>query len=213
VRLHAEMREAEKKATATLQLQLEGAIERTREETRRQAANDLEQQFKEKLDAKTAQIKNELAQERARFEVLMSELNDKWSAERRKLQDEIEQWRTFSETQRQLAEASSQPEILSRFLRLTQSFAEGLALYVSRPDGLTLWKSRGTAAFPDIISSETRDPDRYFRILSVRGQTVGAVCAVPLFKVEALDFLATSLERAIEVFGLKLRAGSRMSGS
>jgi hypothetical protein len=69
-----------------------------------------------------------------------------------------------------------------------------------------LWKSKGNGAFPEIISQQITDPESYFRILSVRGKTVGAICAAPSFKAEALDFLAASLERAIEGFGLKLRA-------
>src|SRR5207247_2615513 len=121
-------------------------------------------------------------------------------------EDERDQWRTFAETQRQLAEAASQPEILTRFLKLAEPFADGLAMYVIKGDGLALWKSKGKGAFPEIISKQTTDPESYFRTLSVRGKTVGALCAAPSFKGDALDFLAGSLERAIEVFGLKLRA-------
>src|SRR5205823_4352315 len=36
-------------------------------------------------------------------------------------------------------------------------------------------------------------------------KTIAAVCAVPPFKSEALDFMSSALEHAIEVFGLKLR--------
>ena len=46
----------------------------------------------------------------------------------------------------------------------------------------------------------------YFRTINVRGKAVAAVCAAPPFSREALDFLTASLERAIEVFGLKLRS-------
>src|SRR5205085_5915619 len=115
-------------------------------------------------------------------------LSNEAAAERAKLQEQLDQWRVFAETQRQLAEASSQPEILSRFLRLAQPFAAGLAVYVTKADGLALWKSRGKGAFPEIISKETTDPEFYFRTIVVRGKTVGAVCAAPQFKVEALDF-------------------------
>src|SRR5439155_26824683 len=79
-------------------------------------------------------------------------------------------------------------------------------LYVAKADGLALWKHRGNGAFPEIISQQTTDPESYFRPVVVRDKAVAAVCAVPPFKPEALDFLAASLERAIEVFGLKLRA-------
>src|SRR2546423_1036205 len=122
------------------------------------------------------------------------------------LKDQIDQWRIFAETQQQLAEASSQPEILARFLKLAQPFAAGLGLYVTKVDGLALWKSRGSGAFPEIISKETTDPESYFSTIVVRGKAVAAICAVPPFKSEALDFLSASLERAIEVFGLKLKA-------
>ena len=146
-----------------------------------------------------------LAGESAKLEAVMNQFKNEWSVERTKLQGEVERWRMFAEAQRQLGEASSQPEILSRFLRLGQPFAEGLAVYVTKPDGLGLWKSKGAGAFPEIISQQTTDPDSYFRIISVRGKTVAAICAAPSFNADALDFLAASLERAIEVFGLKLR--------
>src|SRR5437870_13555619 len=95
--------------------------------------------------------------------------------------------------------------MLSRFLRLDQPFADGMALYVTKADGLALWKSKGRGVFPEIISQQTTDPESYFRPISVRGKTVAAICAAPSFKADALDFLATSLERAIETFGLRLR--------
>ena len=135
----------------------------------------------------------------------MNQLRQEWSAERSRLQDALDRWRVFAETQRLFSEASSQPEILARFLKVAELFAEGLALYVTKPDGLALWKSKGKGAFPEIISKETTDPESYFRHISVRGKTVGAICAVPSFKADALDFLAASLERAIEAFGLRLR--------
>src|ERR1051326_7894563 len=107
--------------------------------------------------------------------------------------------------QRQLAEASSQPEILARFLKTAQPFAAGLGLYVIKSDGLTLWKHHGNGPFPEFISQQTTDPDTYFRPILVRGKVVGAVCAMPPFSSGALDFLSSSLERAIEIFGLKLK--------
>ena len=84
-----------------------------------------------------------------------------------------------------------------------------LALYVAKSDGLALWKSKGDGVFPQIISKETTDPDSYFSAIAIRGKTVAALCAAPPFKFDALDFLAAALERAIEVFGLKLRSRSR----
>ncbi len=72
----------------------------------------------------------------------------------------------------------------------------GLAVYVAKVDGLALWKSRGKASFPAIISRDTTDPEAYFRTINVRGKAVAAVCAAPPFSRETLDFLTASLERA-----------------
>jgi len=189
-RLEETIREANT-TTSSLQAQVERAVEEAKEETRRQVTAELEQQFSERLEARTNELKNECAEERT------------------KLQDQLAQWRIFAGTQRHLADAGSQPEMLERFLGLGDSFAEGLAVYVTKPDGLALWKSKGKGAFPDIVSKETTDPEFYFRTIVVRGKTVGAICAAPSFKADALDFLAGSLERAIEVFGLKLGAPLR----
>src|SRR5262249_9381374 len=149
---------------------------------------ELEQQFRDKVEAAVNQLKNEASEERA------------------KLENQLQKWKMFAEAQRTLAEASSQPAMLERFLRLAEPFAEGLAIYVRKADGLALWKSKGKGAFPDIVSKDTADPEFYFRSISIRGNTVGAICAAPKFKTEALEFLIGSLEHAIEVFGLKVRA-------
>jgi hypothetical protein len=189
-RLQGAVREAETATTEACTIQRDRAVAEAKEATRQQVSEALEQEFREKLIETTTKLSNEAAAERAQ------------------LQEQLDQWRVFAETQRQLAEASSQPEILSRFLRLAQPFADGLAVYVTKADGLALWKSRGKGAFPEIISQETTDPESYFRIIKVRGKAVAAICAAPSFRVEALDFMVTSLERAIEVFGLRLRATS-----
>ena len=185
----ADVREATRKqVTEELEKRFNSKLAETREATQRQVTEELEKQFSSKLSDTTAQLKGDASAERAR------------------LQEQLDQWRTFAETHAQLAEASSQPEILSRFLKLARPFAAGLGLYVAKADGLALWKGRGDGAFPDIISRETTDPESYFRTITVRDKTVAAVCGVPPFKSEALDFLSTSLQHAIEVFGLKLRA-------
>jgi hypothetical protein len=73
-------------------------------------------------------------------------------------------------------------------------------------DALELWKSRGEGAFPRAMAQETvGGSDFYFRTISVRGKTVGAVFAAPVFEAEPLDFLSASLERAIEAFGFRFR--------
>ena len=180
--------EAVAEAKEATRRQVDEAVTEAKETTRRQVSEALEQEFREKLTETTTKLSSEAA------------------ADRTKLQEQLDQWRVFAETQRQLAEASSQPEILSRFLMLAHPFADGLAVYVTKADGLALWKSRGKGAFPEIISQETTDPESYFRIITVRGKAVAAVCAAPSFKAEVLDFLTAALGRAIEGFGLRLRA-------
>jgi hypothetical protein len=156
--------------------------------TRREVTAELEPQFQQRLAETTTQLSASAAEERARLE------------------EQVRLWQTFAEAQRQFGESSSQAEMLSRFLRISEPFADGLGLYVAKADGLALWKSRGETVFPQIISRETTDPDSYFRTISVRGKTVVGICARPPFKQEMLDSLTSSLERAIEVFGLKLHS-------
>jgi hypothetical protein len=187
-RLQTAVREAETATKASAEAQMTRAVAETKEATKKQVTAELEERFRSKLAETAAQLKGEASVERAR------------------LQEQVDQWRVFAETQRQLAEASSQPEILARFLKIAQPFAAGLGLYVTKTDGLALWKHRGTGAFPEIISQETTDPETYFRTIVVRAKVVAAVCAMPPFSAGALDFLGSSLERAIEVFGLKLKA-------
>jgi hypothetical protein len=175
-------------AKSAAEAQLGRALEDAKEETRRQVAMELDQQFSQKLEATVRQLRSEASEERA------------------KLERQLEQWRMFAEAQRSLAEASSQPEMLAQFLRLAEPFAEGLAVYVRKADGLALWKSKGKGAFPDIVSKDTTDPEFYFRSISIRGNTVGAICAAPTFRTDALDFFVASLEHAIEAFGLRVRA-------
>ena len=211
-RLQSAVRETEAAAAAATfaaQNDLERAVQEAThmatEETRRQTTVELEHQFAEKLNATTTQLKEEAATDRAKLEASMAEMKSEWSGELAKLEDDRDLWRTFAEAQRQLSEAASQPEILARFMKLSEPYADRLGLYVIKGDGLSLWKSKGKGAFPEIISKETTDPESYFRILSVRGKTVGAVCAAPAFKAQALEFLASCLERAIEVFGMNLK--------
>jgi hypothetical protein len=186
-RLQAAVRETEASVRETAAAELKRAVAEAIETTRNRISEELERKFAERL----AETKNLLQGEA--------------SSERFRLQQQLSQWKTFADTPRQLSEASSQKEILARFLHLAQPFAKGLAVYVAKSDGLALWRSRGNAAFPEIISQETTDPETYFRTLVVRGKTVAAVSAVPPFKSEALDFFGGSLEHAIEVFGMKLR--------
>ena len=186
-RLQTAVSEAESAALARAASAQEQAVEEARDAGRRQS-EELEQQFQQRLAEASDRLKIEAA------------------AERDQLQAQLDQWRVFAEAQQQLAESSSQSEILSRFLNLAERFTGGLAVYVAKPDGLALWKSRGKAVFPRIISKETTDPEAYFRTVTVRGKAVAAVCAALPFRREALEFLTASLERAVEGFGLKLRS-------
>jgi hypothetical protein len=198
-RLQAAVREAETAVKKTADSELQRAVNDARETTRRQVSDELEQRFKRTLEETTNRLKSEASSERDR-------LKSEATSERNRLQEQLHQWRTFADAQRQLGEVSSQAEILARFMKLADPYAGGLALYVNKADGLALWKHRGKAAFPEIISEETTDPESYFRTINVREKTVAAVCATPPFKAEVLDFLGSAMERAIEVFGLKLRA-------
>ena len=211
-RLQNATKEAEAAANAA-QAFREQAVAEAKEEARKQVTSELEEQLNKKLESAAAELKKEAAEERAKADAALEQAKKEWAAERAKLQEELEQWRTFADAQRQLAEASSQPEILLRFLKLTQPFAESLAVYVTKADGLALWKKRGKGAFPEIVSKQTTDPDSYFRVISVRGKTIGAVCATPTFKKDALNFLAGSLENAIELFGSKLKIASKPAAS
>jgi len=166
------------------------ATEKTREAMRAEVTEELERQFAQRLAENANRVRSEVVAEHAR------------------LQEQLEQWKRFADIQRQLAESPSQPEILLQFLNLAQPFANALAVYIANADGLALWKSGGKAAFPDIISQQTTDPESFFRAITVRGKTVAAVCAAPPFKPEVMEFLSGCLERAIEVFGLKLRTSS-----
>jgi hypothetical protein len=187
-RLEAALRDAETAMQIAADVERQRALAETRESVRQQVSEELEAKFKESLDATTNQLQSE------------------WTAERTRLVEQLEQWKLFADSQRQLGEASSQAEMLVRFLRLAGSFAASLALYVAKADGLALWKSRGNTSFPEIISQQTTDPEFYFRTIAVRDKTVAAVCAAQPCNAEALEFLAGTMERAIEIFGLKLRA-------
>jgi len=192
-RLHGAKSEAEATAKSAAVAQLDRSVAEIRENTRSQVTAELEQEFKKNLQEATDKLQSES------------------SAERERLQEQLDQWRIFAETQQQLAESSSQSEILARFMRLTEPFAAGLALYVARADGLALWKDRGKT-FPEIISQETTDPEFYFRSIVVRGKTVAAIYAAQPYKAEALAFMTACLERAVEVFGLRLRGpGSKLA--
>ena len=186
-RLQTAVQEAEAIVQTNAAAELNRAVAEATDATRRQVTEELEQKFAQRMAEMTSQLQAQAAEEHAR------------------LREQLEHWKMFADTPRQLGEASSQAEILARFLRLAEPFAKGVAVYVAKADGLALWKSRGKAAFPEIISQETTDPEAYFRTIVVRAKTVAAVSAVAPFKPEALEFFGASLERAIVLFGLRLK--------
>jgi len=186
-RLQDVVREAQAAAHREADAELQRRIAETREATRKQVIEEVEERFKTTLEENTNKIQTETA------------------AERRALEEELAKWRVFVQAQRQFADASTQAEILARFLKLAEPFAAGLAVYVTKADGLALWKSRGNGVFPEIISEGSTDPESYFRTVVVRGKVVAAVCASPPCKMEIVDFLVSSVERVIEIFGLRLK--------
>ena len=174
-------------------------FEETRESTRKQVSEELQAQFVLTLNETTRALtsSHEAELQRAKAE---------WATERERIQQQLEQWRVFAEAQKQLSEANSQGEILMRWIKLAEPFGSSIAIYTLKTDGLGLWKSRGTAVFPEVISDQTTDPDSLFRPIVVRGKTVAAVSAIAPYNADAVDFLANTMERALETFGLKLRS-------
>jgi hypothetical protein len=179
--------DAESTVQRLAEVQLAQTVTETRDSVRRQVTDELQGQFTLTLKETTDQLRTE------------------WNTERARLADQLEEWRIFADTQRQLAEANSQTEILMRFLKLAERFAPAIAVYVSKPDGLALWKARGQAAFPKIVSQGTIDPEWFFHQIIVRDKLIAAVCAAQPYKLEAINFLVACLDRSIETFGMKLR--------
>ena len=201
-RLQSAVRDAEAAALdsslAQHQVELQAALKETTARVRAQVAEQLQAEFQKTLEDHTFRLTAAGTEE-------LSKATNNWSSEREALQKQLEQWRVLADAQRQLMDAESQPEILMRWVKLAESFASNIALYTAKADGLALWKSRGSAVFPDIISQQSADPESFFKPVVVRGKTVAAVCAHQPYRPEALEFLVAILERAIEMFGLKLR--------
>src|SRR5262245_40395400 len=189
-RLQAVARDAQVIAHREGEAELQRRVAETREATRRQVVEEVEERVKT-LEENATKFQNEAA------------------AERRVHEEELAKWRVLAQAQRQFADASTQAEILLRFLKLTEPFAPALAVYVARADGLALWKSRGNGPFPEVISEGSTGPESYFRTIVVRGKVVAAVSAVPPNKMEMIDFFVSLVERAIEIFGLRLNAAQQ----
>jgi hypothetical protein len=183
------------------------------EEIVAKAREEVRQQMTAELEARVRETEQSASEHKVRLDEAMKEELKKgasvWEAERNQLQDQIREWHSMADAQRQMSEVNSQAEILARMMKLSEPFAAALAIYLVKADGLALWKSRGEAAFPEIISQQTTDPESFFKIISVRGKTVAAICATPPYRADGLEFLAGMMERAIELFGLKLRGSGQ----
>ena len=186
-RLQGAVRDSEAATQRLAEVQREEAVQSASDNVRRQTTEELQAQFRKTLQDATDKLQTEFA------------------TERKRLAEQLDEWRLFADAQRQLVEAGSQTEILVRFLKLAERFAPSIAVYIAKSDGLALWKARGDAAFPPIVSQGTIDPEWFFRQINVREKLVAAVCAIQPFRVDAVNFLAACLERSIESFGLRLR--------
>jgi hypothetical protein len=186
-RIEAAIRAAEQAAVNSATIRHQQVLEDVRREVERETSA----QFRSRADEALKQVVDDLT---AQFE-----------AERLRLHEEMRVLRTYAEAHAELGWSGSQTEMLSRFLRLTEPFADAIAVYVMKTDGLALWKVRGDAAFPTVVSRSTIDPESYFKPVVVREKTVAAVSAPLPYRAEALDYLVGSLARSIEAFGMRLQ--------
>ena len=184
-------------------------VERERESVRLGVTAEMEARFKGDLQSRLDQLRSSMEQEAREAEKRLkkeaSEAAERWKEQDEELTRQVDRWRLLAEFSRRVGDASSQVEILSRFLRAAEQFASGVALYLNKPEGLELWKSCGEKAFPDLISEETIDPEWYFSKIVVRDKTVAAVCALAVDDRESLLVLVDGLTKAIENFGLRIR--------
>ena len=194
-RLEAAVQDAKNAATGRADSEREQAVSQARTE----ATADLRAQFDQALLRKITQLQSE-------FEEKMRTSREQWDEEKDRVQEQVSLWRTYAEIQPLMLESNSQAEILTHFLQRAEAFAPNLAIYVARADGLALWKTRGEGAFPQLISQDTSDPDAFFKPIAVRDRTVAAICARQPYSDAPLIFLCGCLERAIEVFGMRLQS-------
>ena len=168
-------------------------------QARTEVTAELRAQFDQALLRKITQLQSE-------FEEKMRAAREQWDEEKDRIQEQVDLWRAYAEVQPLMLASNSQAEILTHFLQAAEAFAPNLAIYVARADGLALWKTRGDGPFPQLISQDTSDPDGFFRPIAVRDRTVAAICARQPYSDAPLVFLSGCLERAIEVFGMRLQS-------
>ena len=109
-RLQSAVREAESASRQAAEAEQEQAVREARETTKNQVTEELNEQFKKTLEQTTSALKSEASTELAR------------------VQEQLDQFRIFADAQKLLGEATSQPEILARFLKMTEPFAPALAV-------------------------------------------------------------------------------------
>ena len=156
---------------------------------RRQAAEELEPQFQQRLAEASGAPAKQSSPAEDEFKGAMAEATG--TAERRTNASNTGTARAVARLCRGAATTgggTSQSEILSRSLQLADPFADRFAIYVSKADGLALWKERGKAAFPAVISQETTDPDSTSSRSSFAAKRSLRLCSAP-FRIDALDFL------------------------
>ena len=200
---------------------LEAAVEDARSESLKLAESEREQSVGDARAQLTAELRGQfdqtLQQDSARlqaeFEQRMNTANKEWETEKARLQEQVDLWRAYAEAQRLMGESRTQAEILGHFLDRSEPFAPNLAVYVAKPDGLALWKTRGRMAFPQVVSKDTIDPEAYFKTIVVKDKIVAAVCARHPLKPESLDFLSGALSRAVEAFGMRLQNRTPVAAS
>jgi len=194
-RLEAAVQDAKSAATGLADSEREQAVSQARTEV----TAELRAQFDQALLRKITQLQSE-------FEEKMRTAREQSDEEKDRIQEQVNLWRAYAEVQPRMLESNSQAEILTHFLQCAEAFSPNLAIYVARADGLALWKTRGDGPFPQLISQDTSDPDAFFRTLAVRERTVAAICAMQPYSEAPLVFLSGCLERAIEVFGMRLQS-------
>src|SRR4029453_16798952 len=163
-RLEAAVRDAKSASAKAAEQEREQSLT----DARLQVTAELRGQFDQTPQQNTARLQ-------AEFDERMRPSTKEWEKERASLQEQLNLWRTYADAQRQMSESSTQAEILGHFLDRAEPFAPTLAVYVAKPDGLALWKTRGRIAFPNVVSKDTIDPDAYFKTIVVRERIVAAV--------------------------------------
>lgn len=182
---------------------------RTDEETHRvrsETSDRIRSEVTTLLEARFAgQLTSELEKVKQEMGIQAREALEGWQKERLDLVSKAEQLRVLYDFHSQVWGAASQSEILRRFMVAADRLSSGVAVYLNRDDGLARWETKGEAAFPELISQETIDPEWRFEEIVVRSRTVAAVCAAGVTGRESFDGIVTTLQRAIENFGLRSR--------